>query len=176
VARPKDQAVVLKALALLRTPVRLVMAGVDPAGPLGELARHVPSPHAAVCVSFTPHVRPLYELLDLVLLPSRIEGLSQSLLEAMAIGKPVVASAIPSNAEVMTTESDGLLVEPLDAARWAEAIERLLGDPTAAARLGASARRRAREDFPLRKTVEQTARLYRSIVERHPLAASLSSE
>ncbi|MGH7578612.1 MAG: glycosyltransferase, partial [Gemmatimonadales bacterium] len=78
VARPKDQSVVLDALARVGTPVRLVLAGVDPAGPLAARARGVGAPHAVVCLPFTAEVAPLYRLLEVVLLPSRIEGCSQS--------------------------------------------------------------------------------------------------
>jgi len=163
VARPKDQAVVLAALARVRTPVRLVLAGVEPAGTLGALAREVPRPHAAVCVPFSADIRPLYELLELVLLPSRGEGLSQSLLEAMALAKPVIASAAAGNLDLVTPEADGLLVPPLDPAAWASAIERLLADPDLSLRLGGAARHTAREKFALEHTIQRTLGLYRAL-------------
>jgi glycosyltransferase involved in cell wall biosynthesis len=164
VARAKDQKVVLRALAHVRAPVRLVFAGVGSDGPLAALARGVQAPHAAVCLPFTPDVRPLYELLELVLLPSRIEGLSQSLLEAMALGKPVVASAAAGNLDLIRHESDGLLVPPLDPRAWASAIDRVLADPALAAHLGGAATRTARETFALSRTVERTQALYRQLV------------
>jgi glycosyltransferase involved in cell wall biosynthesis len=170
VARPKDQVVVLDALRLVRTPVRLVLAGVEPAGPIGARARSVGSPHAVVCLPFTPDVTPLYRLLEAALLPSRIEGFSQALLEAMALGKPVIASAAGGNVDLVTHERDGLLVPPLDVGAWAAAIERVLGDATLAARLGAEARRTARETFSMDRTVERTLELYRSLDARTPLA------
>jgi glycosyltransferase involved in cell wall biosynthesis len=163
VARPKDQQVVLEALGRVRTPVRLVLAGVDPAGPLAARARAVGSPHAVVCVPFTAEVAPLYRLLEIALLPSRMEGFSQSLLEAMALGKPVVASAAGGNVDLVRHETDGLLVPPLDPAGWARAIERLLGDGHLAASLGARARATARETFSLDRTVERTLELYRAL-------------
>jgi glycosyltransferase involved in cell wall biosynthesis len=166
VARAKDQQVVLRALARVRTPVRLVLAGVGSDGPLAAIAREVPAPHVAVCLPFTPDVRPLYELLDLVLLPSRIEGLSQSLLEAMALGKPVIASAAAGNLDLVRHEIDGLLVPPLDQASWAAAIDRVLSDAELGARLGAAARHTARETFALERTVERTLALYREVVGR----------
>jgi L-malate glycosyltransferase len=166
VARPKDQHVVLEALGRVRTPVRLVLAGVDPEGPLGALARGVRPPHAVVCVPFASDVRPVYELLELVLLPSRIEGLSQSLLEAMALGKPVIASAAAGNLELVRHDGDGLLVPALDAAAWATAIDRLLGDAALAGRLGAAARRTARETFALERTVDRTLALYQALAGR----------
>ena len=170
VARPKDQVIVLQALARLRTPVRLVLAGVDAAGPIAARASTVGPPHAVVCLPFTADVAPLYRLIDLALLPSRMEGFSQSLLEAMALGKPVIASAAGGNLDLVRHEADGLLVPPLDPAAWAAAIDRVLGDATLAARLGEAARETARVTFSLDRTVERTVELYRSLCAGGPLA------
>jgi glycosyltransferase involved in cell wall biosynthesis len=170
IARPKDQRVVLEALGLLRTPVRLVLAGVDPSSQLGGRARAVGPPHAVVCVPFTPDVTPLYRLLDAALLPSRMEGFSQSLLEAMALGKPVIASAAGGNPELVSHGVDGVLVPPLDPAAWAAAVERVLTEEALASRLGEAARRTARERFSLERTISRTLELYRSLVPSVPLA------
>jgi glycosyltransferase involved in cell wall biosynthesis len=164
VARPKDQAVVIRALAHVRVPVRLVMAGVDPSSQLGSLAARVPAPHAVVCLPFTAEVRPLYELLELVLLPSRAEGLSQGLLEAMALGKPVIASDSTGNRDLITDAMDGRLVPATATRAWAAMIEELLGQPEQAARLGAAARHTARVTFSLEHTIQRTAELYRSLL------------
>lgn len=164
VARPKDQAVVIRALAHVRVPVRLVMAGVDPSSQLGSLAARVPAPHAVVCLPFTAEVRPLYELLELVLLPSRAEGLSQGLLEAMALGKPVIASDSTGNRDLITDAVDGCLVPATAPRAWATVMEELLGEPEQAARLGAAARNTARVTFSLERTIERTAQLYRSLL------------
>jgi glycosyltransferase involved in cell wall biosynthesis len=163
-ARPKDQEVVLRALESVRAPVRLVLAGVPPESRLGRLGAAVSRRHAVVCFPFTADVRPLYELLELVLLPSRMEGLSQALLEAMALGKPVIASASTGNLNLITDGLDGRLVPPLAPASWATAIEKLLADSALAARLGRAARRTARETFALDRTIERTAALYRSLL------------
>jgi glycosyltransferase involved in cell wall biosynthesis len=168
VARPKDQHVVLRALAEVRPPVRLVLAGVEPGSRLAELAAHVPAPHAVVCLPFSSEVRPLYELLELVLLPSRSEGLSQALLEGMALGKPVIASAATGNLEVVSDGVNGRLVAPLDARAWASAIEELLADHEAARRLGAAGRETARVTFALEHTVRRTTRLYDDVLTRFP--------
>jgi glycosyltransferase involved in cell wall biosynthesis len=164
VSRPKDQEVVLRALERVSAPVRLVLAGVDPASRLGREAAKTPPQHRVVCVPFTPQVRGLYELLELVLLPSRIEGLSQTLLEAMALGKPVIASAAAGNLDLISDGVDGRLVEPGDSAAWARAINELLGNAGEAARLGAAARHTARVTFSLERTVERTAGLYQSLL------------
>jgi glycosyltransferase involved in cell wall biosynthesis len=166
VARLKDQAVVLRALHQLAIPTRLVLAGAEPNGRLDHLISQVPPRHAVVRIPFTPAVRPLYELLDLVLLPSRIEGLSQALLEAMALGKPVIASAAAGNLDLITDGVDGRLVEALDPAAWCRAIEELLADPSGAAQLGSAARHTARQTYALERTVERTGGLYHSVVRR----------
>jgi L-malate glycosyltransferase len=164
VARPKDQEVLLRALARVPTPVRLVLAGVDPGSRLALLAANVAEPHTAACVPFTPDIRPLYELLEVVLLPSRSEGLSQGLLEAMALGKPVLASAAPGNIDLITDGVDGLLLPPREPSAWAVAIEELLGNSALAMRLGVAARHTARVTFALSHTVDRTIRLYESLV------------
>jgi glycosyltransferase involved in cell wall biosynthesis len=164
VSRPKDQAVVFRALERVSVPVRLVLAGVDPLSELGRLAARVPPRHAVICLPFTPEVRPLYELLDLVLLPSRSEGLSQSLLEAMALGKPVIASAATGNLDLVTHGMDGYLVPPNDPAGWAAAMEHLIGQPAEAKRIGSAARVTARERFSLAHTVDRTIALYNQIL------------
>jgi glycosyltransferase involved in cell wall biosynthesis len=170
VARPKDQRVVLEALARVESPVRLVLAGVEPAGPIAARARGVAPRHAVVCLPFTPDVAPLYQLIEIALLPSRMEGFSQSLLEAMALGKPVIASAAGGNLDLVTHQEEGLLVPPLDPAAWAAALNRVLGDRSLAARLGAAARQTARVTFSLERTVERTLALYRSLLSGGPLA------
>jgi glycosyltransferase involved in cell wall biosynthesis len=170
VARAKDQRVVLEALRSVRTPVRLVLAGVEPSSALGTRAAAVEAPHAAVALPFSPDVAPLYRLLEAALLPSRMEGFSQSLLEAMALGKPVIASAAGGNLELVTHGVDGLLVPPLNPAAWAAAIERALLDAPLAEAMGAAARHTARERFTLGRTVARTLDLYRSLASPAALA------
>jgi L-malate glycosyltransferase len=164
VSRRKDQAIVLAALARVQTPVRLVLAGIGQDEALAEAIERVPPRHAVVTLPFAPDVRPLYELLELALLPSRMEGFSQALLEAMALGKPVIASAAAGNLDLVSDGVDGLLVGPTDAAAWALAIDRLLADPGLARRLGEAGRRTARETYALDRTVERTAALYRDVL------------
>jgi glycosyltransferase involved in cell wall biosynthesis len=166
VARPKDQDVVLDALPMVRTPVRLVMAGIPPGHALAARARAVAPPHAAVVLPFEPDVRPLYELLEAALLPSRIEGLSQALLEAMALGLPVLASDAAGNPDLIRDGETGRLVAPLDPVAWADAIEAMLADGPGTARLAAAGQRAAREEFSLARTVERTLDVYREVLGR----------
>jgi len=92
-------------------------------------------------------------------MPSRREGFGLPVLEAMAAGCPVIASDIPSIAEV--AGNAGLLL-PLDAGQWAEAISSVAGDEVARGRLAEAGRRRALEFTPAR-TVEQLRAAYRRL-------------
>jgi glycosyltransferase involved in cell wall biosynthesis len=124
----------------------------------------IPERHAVVRLPFRPDIRPLYDLIELALHPSRWDALPQAVLEAMALGKPVIASDASGNAVILRDGLDGLLVPPTDPAAWARAIDRVLGDPALAARLGAEARRRARGGFPFSRTLDQTIALYHDVL------------
>jgi glycosyltransferase involved in cell wall biosynthesis len=164
VSRPKLHAVVFAALAHVRTPVRLVCAGIDPASDLGRQAAAVAAPHTVVCVPFDQAVRPLYDLLEASLLPSRVEGLSQAMLESMALGKPMLASNLGGSADVIRDGVNGRLLPPDDPLAWARALEEVLGDPAYAARLAEAGRRTAREEFSLERTVARTIAVYEDVL------------
>jgi glycosyltransferase involved in cell wall biosynthesis len=89
----------------------------------------------------------LLSRLDVAVLPSRAEGMSNAVLEYMAAGRPIVATAVGATPELIRHGVDGLLVPPDDAAALAAAIARLLDDRPLACRLGSAARRRATGRF-----------------------------
>ena len=114
-------------------------------------------------VRFLGTVRDTPELLarcDLFVLPSLWEGMPLSLLEAMAAGRPAVATAVSGSAELILDEETGLLVPPGDAAALAAAMARLLEDPATAEAMGTRARDRVRREFSLERMVESTHTLY----------------
>jgi len=90
-------------------------------------------------------------------MPSFHEGLSNVILEAMAVGRPVIASAVGGSVELVDGET-GLLFPSDDDAALAEAMQTLTAHPTLRKRLGAEGRRRAAERFGLESmlhTMEQ---------------------
>jgi glycosyltransferase involved in cell wall biosynthesis len=88
-----------------------------------------------------------YARAAVVCVPSRREGYGMVAREAMAYGRPVVATAVGGLLDAVEDGATGLLVTPGDQAALRRAIERLLGDPELCARLGAAARRRAEADY-----------------------------
>ena len=100
---------------------------------------------------------------DVAVLPSVLtrqgdrEGIPVSLMEAMASGVAVVASAISGIPELVEDERSGLLVPPGDAAALAAAIRRLLEDPALRARLGAAGRETVIREFDVRRNAAELA-------------------
>jgi len=97
---------------------------------------------------------------DIFVLPSDWEGVSMALLEAMAAGLPVVATAVGGTPEVVVDGKTGFLVPPHDSGRLADALSRLLLDPDLRQRMGQAGRERAFEQFNILHTVQQTQALY----------------
>jgi glycosyltransferase involved in cell wall biosynthesis len=121
-----------------------------------------------------------YEAADVVVLPSvedeRLrggaldisikgnEGLPRAVLEAMYLGKPVVATRVAGTAEEIVAGESGLLVAPGDARAMAEAIHRLLGDPELRAEMGRRAALRVRAEFGKERMRRRTADVFRELV------------
>jgi glycosyltransferase involved in cell wall biosynthesis len=88
-----------------------------------------------------------------------MDGIPNTILEAMAVETPVVASRLSGIPEVVRPEETGLLVEPGDVDGLAAALARLLGDPGLARRLGAAGRALVQERFDVRRNVAELAAL-----------------
>lgn len=99
---------------------------------------------------------------DLLVLPSLYEELGTVLLEAMWSGLPVIASRTGGIPDVVTHEVNGLLVPPGDSEAMARAIDRVLGSPDLARRLGDAARERAK-DYDWETLAERVLEAYRSV-------------
>jgi glycosyltransferase involved in cell wall biosynthesis len=112
--------------------------------------------------------------LDVAVLCSHAEGMSNALLEYMAAGRPIVATAVGANPALIEHEAHGLLVPPGDAVRLAKAIGRLLTDRGLARGLGESARRRALERYGREAMVRRFEDFYQGLVNGgfHPCPTS----
>jgi L-malate glycosyltransferase len=106
--------------------------------------------------------------LDVTVLSSRAEGMSNAVLEYMAAGRAVIATAVGANGQLLHDGVHGLLVPPNDPARLAEAIARLLDHPDLAARFGAAARSRAREQYSREAMVRRFESFYEGLTDARP--------
>lgn len=113
---------------------------------------------------FQDDIWPALAAADVVCLPSKSEGLPNALLEAMASGRPVVATAVGGVPEVVDSGQDGVLVEPGDAGRLAEEIARILDDAELARRLGEAARRTIERDFGAKSAVAKYGAFYQDLI------------
>ena len=159
----------LDAAALLaaRFPeVRFLIVG-DGAG-RSELEAHAGRLGLAERVTFTGFRTDVPDLLPeaaISVLPSLSEGLSNSLLESMASGVPVVAARVGGNPEIVEHDISGLLVPARDPAALAGAIGSLLQDPQLAARLGEAGRRRVTGiSFSMERSLSEVEGLYERLV------------
>lgn len=111
-------------------------------------------------------VRQLLKEIDLAVLPSLSEGFSNSLLEAMAAGLPVVATDVGGNPEIVENGKTGFLVRPNDAQAIGDAMAGILGSPEIARRFGEAGFRRVAERFSIATTVRKTEDLYSGLLEQ----------
>jgi glycogen(starch) synthase len=99
----------------------------------------------------------------LVVVPSHSESFGLVALEAMQMGRPVIASRVGGLPEVIPDEETGLFVPPRDPVALCNAIQTLLNDPEKAMRMGEKGRKWARENFTLQQHVTQYEQLYREL-------------
>lgn len=166
VSRRKEQHLLLAELPTVERPVALAFVGIGPDEQLRGLAARVPARHRVVYVPFTERPLAFYHLAAVAALPTRIEGFSQTLLEAMALGIPVVASASGGNPELIVDDATGLLVPPGPSRQWGRALDRLLSDRELAARIGRAGRDLVRRDYTIERTAERTEAVYREAATR----------
>ncbi|MDP9053816.1 MAG: glycosyltransferase [Acidobacteriota bacterium] len=154
------------AVSVLKTfpEVKLVIAG-DGANRV-ELEQYAAQLGIAASVVFTGFRTDLPDLLreaDVSVLPSLSEGLSNSLLEAMSAGVPVIATNVGGNPEIVEDGTSGLLVPVRDANALAAAMIRMLADPELRRNLGTAGRRRIASEFSMERSLESVEHLYENL-------------
>lgn len=118
-------------------------------------------------VDFIGHsedIAALYARATLVVLPSYREGMSKSLIEAAAAGRPVVTTDVPGCRDAIIPGETGLLVPVRDAGALADAIAVLLADPTRARQMGEAGRRLAEDRFRVAAVVDRHLAIYASLL------------
>ncbi|MFB7464143.1 glycosyltransferase family 4 protein [Streptomyces sp. NPDC056224] len=162
----KGQDVLLRAWPELLGTVpgaRLALVGD---GPDAERLRRT-APPGVLFAGAAADIRPWLRAADLVVLPSRWEGMALAPLEAMACGRPVLVSDVSGARESLPPGQGRLcLVPPEDPTALAKALGRLLAEPRLLAELGEQARQHARTDFDVRRTTDAVTSLYHELLGR----------
>ncbi len=132
-----------------------------------DLQRLVQELNLGERLRFVGDVKQLREHLaasDLFVLPSRSEGFSNAILEAMAASLPVVATDVGGNSEAVKDGVNGLIVPPEDPLALTEAMARLLSNPAEAQAMGLAGRALVVERFTSEGMIQQTTQAYRRVL------------
>lgn len=114
-------------------------------------------------IGYQQNMFPVYEKSDIVVLPSYREGLPKSLIEACAIGRPIVTTDVPGCRECVKSGYNGILVPAKDVASLANAIETLIIDDGKRKEFGKNSRLLAEKEFSIDKVVQCTFDVYHSL-------------
>jgi len=176
----KGTAMLLEAAALLAkkglSELRVVVVGDGPLrDELPALAARLGIADRVRLLGDRSDIPEILAALDVFVLPSRSEGMSNALLEAMATALPVVATAVGGNPEVVSAEMTGVLVPPDDVNTMAEAMQRLVESPTLATQLGVAARRRVEECYGARAMVRRLEAVYAAVAAASPAVVTTAA-
>jgi sugar transferase (PEP-CTERM/EpsH1 system associated) len=164
----KDQATLVRAFAVLRrlrpeaaARLRLVLVGDGIARQaLVDLAAAEGIAETTWFAGAQADTRPHYAAFDVFVLPSLMEGISNTILEAMSSGLPVVASAVGGNLELVKDGVNGFLIPPADPPQFAVALARYLDNTALLRNHGEASRRHAVESFGLEAMIGAYTALY----------------
>lgn len=141
----------------VRQKIRVVLLGGQPGANTGIPGIVV---HAA---GFVDDIDPAIAGLDILIHPSKSEGLGTAVIDAMALGVPPIAFAVGGVPEVIVNEASGVLVSPGDTDAFAKQIGRLVDDPALRARLGEGARARSGQ-FDAATMTQETEAVYNEVL------------
>jgi sugar transferase (PEP-CTERM/EpsH1 system associated) len=164
----KDQAGLIEAFSRLRgkhSEALLVIVGDGPCRePLAELTARLGLQDRVLLLGERRDIPEILMALDVFVLPSVAEGMSNTVLEAMASGLPVVATRVGGSPELVEEGLTGRLVAPLDPTALAGAIDGYLEDTHLRVLHGKASRQRAVEHFDLHRMARAYADLYTSVL------------
>jgi glycosyltransferase involved in cell wall biosynthesis len=165
ISRFKDQIQIVEALQYITIPCTLILVGVEE-GQIEEIPDFI-LPHRVICTGMIDNEAALqyYTLFDVKVLASSMEGLSQSLLEAMSLGIPVIATNASGNPDLVQHDENGLLFESGDTRQLGEQIQEVLMDKELSNRLAKAGQRTVEERFSIQQVVEQYERLFRELID-----------
>lgn len=171
IARKKQQEQLLEALGRLSNPLTIILVGISKQDVKAEnLAQALKAGHKIYFEGEVApdHVLAYYLLLDCFVLPSDMEGLSQSLLEAMAMGVPVIATNAGGNPDLIKHGKNGLLFEDKDTDQLRKLIQEVRESPEKRTGLIQEGKKTAFEDFSLEKTIADYENYFSDIITHPP--------
>tara|TARA_B100000214_G_C23969930_1_gene629574 strand:- start:52 stop:1158 length:1107 start_codon:yes stop_codon:yes gene_type:complete len=161
----KNQALMLKALRALLDQnfrVRLILVGDGPERQnLEKLTTNLKLEESVIFTGFQSQPADYLSLMDIFLLPSFTEGTSMTLLEAMSLGIPTIATRVGGTPEIVIEGETGLLIESDDLLGFTSAIRLLLEQPDKLSSMAQQAKRRFKERFSARQMVDEYEHCYR---------------
>jgi len=147
---------------------RLLMAGSGDPRPWYDLARTLDCRETVCFTGYLKDLSGTFQRTALFIMPSRREGMSNALLEAMSRGIPCVVSDIPGNTTLIRDGVEGTVVPTGDAESLAQAIRRLCADPRLRGQLGSAARKRIVDSFSMNLVAERIDDAYRQMIHTPP--------
>ncbi|MEW5804098.1 MAG: glycosyltransferase family 4 protein [bacterium] len=167
----KDNETLIRAMAVLKTILKdrrftLVLVGDGPDRlKLATLVQSLKLTDQVRFLGFCQDIPSLLAGLDIFVNPSLWEGLSISLLEAMASARPIVTTSIPANAELIEHQVTGLTIPPKSPEHIAQAINRFVQDPEFAQKCARAARQRVVERYTIDRMFRETWDLYINLLK-----------
>lgn len=168
VARRKNQEDLLLALALLDFPTQVIFAGISREDVDQEILKSVNEGQHRLHFMGELAQRDLlhlYPLMDVKVLPSLMEGLSQSLLEAMALGIPVIATHASGNPDLIRHGENGWMYPPNAIEKLAELLRNIHQEPEKAAAIAKQAKLTSLQEFSLENTLEGYEKLFLHLIQ-----------
>jgi glycosyltransferase involved in cell wall biosynthesis len=144
----------------------LIVGGGELDGMLRHQIKQLALEKHVLLAGHRPDELSLLKSFDLFAVSAVADGSLEGLLDAMACGRPVVATDVGSFSEVVQQAETGLLVAPRNAGSLAEAIIRLLEQPELRTEYGRRGLERVQQDFSVDRLVDETAALYRDVADR----------
>jgi len=146
----------------------LLVGSVDPGNPESISVEQLEEWNRSGVVKWLGERADIAQLLaesHIAVLPSYREGLPKSLIEAAAVGRPIVTTDVPGCREVVKDGENGFLVPAKDAKKLAVAIQKLINNPKLLTSMGKKSRLMAEQEFSIQQIVEQTLKLYETLKE-----------
>ena len=134
---------------------------------LEQLVQELNLQDKVIFPGFRANIKNFLSIIDIMVVPSLLEGFPMITLEAMAMTKPIVASRIPGIVEQISHGTEGILVPPRNPKALVTAVLTLLQNKGLASKLSIAARGRVQNDFSVDRMIRDTANLYISLLERN---------